>query len=174
MPHVELQEIPYEGVGVGHTVWDAAVVLALFLRSPKGAYLLTRAAADRDLVTNTNQGTGARPRLPRVLELGAGLGLPGRDLAQRSCVASVTLSDSRSAFLEQLEQLSKLEAVMPGAAIDYIPLNWHSDEDVAKAAEAAYDVVIASDVAYYQPDVSPRKPLRLIRTTCIKAASYLC
>ena len=72
-PALELDEIPFADAGVGHTVWAAAMVLALFLRCPAGLALLGGAKG----------GEGGVARKPRVLEIGAGLGLPGRDLAAR-------------------------------------------------------------------------------------------
>ena len=49
-------------------------------------------------------------------------------------------------------------------AVQVARIDWHSEKDVAAAAAAAYDVVIASDVAYYQPDVRPlAQALRAIR-----------
>jgi hypothetical protein len=135
-----LHEIPYEGAGVGHSVWDSAIVLTMFLRSPAGILLLTESIDGLADVL-----TGSGHRLPRVLELGAGLGLPGRDLA--ACgAATVTLSDSRVRLLEQLDH---------GTSANAIKLNWNEPSDVAAAVAANYDVVIASDVAYYHPDVAP-------------------
>ena len=72
-PALELDEIPFADAGVGHTVWGSAMVLALFLRCPAGLALLGGAKG----------GEGGGARKPRVLEIGAGLGLPGRDLAAR-------------------------------------------------------------------------------------------
>ena len=137
-----LHEIPYEGAGVGHSVWDSAVVLTIFLRSRAGRLLL--ADSVNGLADGKADGLTGR-QLPRVLELGAGLGLPGRDLAARGA-ATVILSDSRERLLEQLDQ---------GTSANAIKLNWNTLGDVATAVLAKYDVVIASDVAYYHPDVAP-------------------
>jgi hypothetical protein len=137
-----LHEIPYEGAGVGHSVWDSAVVLTIFLRSRAGRLLL--ADSVNGLADGKADGLTGR-QLPRVLELGVGLGLPGRDLAARGA-ATVILSDSRERLLEQLDQ---------GTSASAIKLNWNTLGDVATAVLAKYDVVIASDVAYYHPDVAP-------------------
>ena len=137
-----LHEIPYEGAGVGHSVWDSAIVLTIFLRSRAGRLLL--ADSVNGLADGKADGLTGR-QLPRVLELGAGLGLPGRDLAARGA-ATVILSDSRERLLEQLDQ---------GTSANAIKLNWNTLGDVAAAVLAKYDVVIASDVAYYHPDVAP-------------------
>ena len=159
---LELQEIPFEGAGVGHVVWDSAIVSALFLRTPKGGAMLAGATRPRTTATTASapvgqveDPTGTVPSRPRVLELGGGLGLPGRDLARRGVTSSVTLSDSRPALLEQLYQLCAPADAdgTQGTPIDCMKIDWHSDADVAEAAAAAYDVVIASDVAYYAPDV---------------------
>ena len=141
-----LHEIPYEGAGVGHSVWDSAVVLTIFLRSPAGMLLLAESVdglADGKADGKADGLTGRQ--LPRVLELGAGLGLPGRDLAARGA-ATVILSDSRERLLEQLDQ---------GTSANAIKLNWNTLGDVATAVLAKYDIVIASDVVYYHPDVAP-------------------
>ena len=88
-PALELDEIPYADAGVGHTVWGSAMVLALFLRCPAGLALLAGAKG----------GEGGAARKPRVLEIGAGLGLPGRDLAARGAPRTHT---PRLSFLSPL------------------------------------------------------------------------
>ena len=102
VPPLAVTEIPYQDAGVGHTVWHAAVVLSIFMRSPAGIELLSQSARTPG-------------RLPRLLELGAGLGLPGRDASARGNVASlVTISDTRPALLAQLS----LDLVIDAAAAD--------------------------------------------------------
>jgi hypothetical protein len=82
-PALELDEIPYADAGVGHTVWGSAMVLALFLRCPAGLALLIGASS-------AEGGEGGGAPKPRVLEIGAGLGLPGRDLAARGAPSTHT------------------------------------------------------------------------------------
>lgn len=99
-PSLTLHELPFEGAGVGHQVWASAVVLAIYLRSHAGPALLRRADG------------GA----PRVLELGAGLGLPGLDLVLRGAAASVTLTDFREPILAALREAAARLAAEGDAA----------------------------------------------------------
>jgi len=78
----------YDNAGVGHRVWDSALALALFQRSTDMPTLKT---------------------LPRVLELGAGVGLPGFELGRRmEGGARVTLTDSRPALVDLLRRNTAL------------------------------------------------------------------
>ena len=93
-----------------------------------------------------------------MLELGAGLGLPGLELAARAGDA-VTLSDSREALLGQLRR--EAAALQPeldaaGGAIDVLELDWLDPARVAEAAAKGYDLVIGSDICYANsaPDVA--------------------
>ena len=99
-----------------------------------------------------------QPPPRRVLELGAGLGLPGLELAARAGDA-VTLSDSREALLGQLRR--EAAALQPeldaaGGAIDVLELDWLDPARVAEAAAKGYDLVIGSDICYANsaPDVA--------------------
>ena len=75
--------------GVGHQIWTSAIALAVFMRSSEAPEL---------------------PSRPRVLELGAGIGLPGLDLARRLPGARVTLTDTRPALLSLMrDNLNTLE-----------------------------------------------------------------
>ena len=100
-PALELDEIPYADAGVGHTVWGSAMVLALFLRCPAGLALLGGAKG----------GEGGAARKPRVLEIGAGLGLPGRDLAARGAPRTHT---PRLSFLLTACTLALAHSLGPG------------------------------------------------------------
>ena len=100
-PALELDEIPYADAGVGHTVWGSAMVLALFLRCPAGLALLGGAKG----------GEGGGARKPRVLEIGAGLGLPGRDLAARGAPRTHT---PRLSFLLTACTLALAHSLGPG------------------------------------------------------------
>lgn len=153
-PALTLDEIPYADAGVGHTVWGSAMVLALFLRCPAGLALLIGASS-------AEGGEGGGAPKPRVLEIGAGLGLPGRDLAARGVAALVTLTDSRTKLVEQLARAEHATGRAQGAAasdgcpVQAVSMNWNAAEEVAEVAAAKYDLCIASDVAYYSPDVAP-------------------
>lgn len=74
----------FDEAGTGYRVWSSALALALF----------TRSSASPPLPAN-----------PSVLELGAGVGLPGLDFGQRmKGRARVTLTDSRPALLSLMQQ----------------------------------------------------------------------
>ena len=84
----------YAAVGTGHAVWDAAIAMVLLQRSSSWAAEV-----------------GHRPR---VLELGAGVGLPGVHLARRGAASSVTFTDSQPALLPLLRQ--NAQACVPSSA----------------------------------------------------------
>ncbi|KAJ1451720.1 putative methyltransferase-domain-containing protein [Pelagophyceae sp. CCMP2097] len=91
----------------------------------------------------------------RVLELGAGCGLPG--LTAAACgAAAVTLTDLDEA-LPRLRRNAEanaaaIDASNPGATVDVQTLAWGAAID---AAFGGYDVVLASDVVYKPALVAP-------------------
>lgn len=81
---LRLASTSFDKAGVGHRVWSSALALALFSRSKAAPTL---------------------PANPSVLEIGAGVGLPGLHFGQRmKGQARVTLTDSRPALLALLRQ----------------------------------------------------------------------
>ena len=132
----------FEGAGVGHRVWDSAIAMALYQRSPAFS-------SDVALATPVDQ-------LPRVLELGAGVGLPGIDMARRGAAASVTLSDARPKLLALQRRNA---AAAGGADVRVAQLAWGPAEGEADlelshaAASDEYDVVVGSDVIYEEAHV---------------------
>ena len=124
----------YAEAGVGASLWDASIALSLFQRS----------------------GELTLPASARVVELGAGLGLPGLDLARKDGVASVTLTDARSKLLElaqqNADQLKETQPVPADVAVEL--LEWGGESD-ASSPSGAYDVIIGSDICYHEASVPP-------------------
>lgn len=103
----------YQDCGTGGQLWDASVVLALFLRA-------------HDLI------------LGDVVELGAGCGLPGIDVARRGVARSVTLTDVMLA-------LAEANAQQNGADVRVARYDW---SETATACNFACDVLLGADVCY--------------------------
>ena len=126
-----VNEIPYAGAGVGHQVWPAAVALALFMRGACGRALIEQADAS-------------------CIEVGAGLGLPGLDIARRGAARRVCLTDKREALVSALDvAVAALDSV---AKVSVKPLDWM---DLAAHNPGEHELVIGSDICYYDPDVLP-------------------
>lgn len=89
-------------------------------------------------------------RPPRVLELGAGMGLPGLWAAARG--AEVVLTDSNLAVLELLERNARLLGEGAPAAVAVRALDWSALPDWI---DAEFDLVIASDVLYDRAAIEP-------------------
>ena len=129
----------HEEAGVGSQLWDASVALSLFLRS--GHLSLSPSS--------------------RVVELGAGIGLPSLDLARRpDHPAHITLTDARSKLLSLA--LNNIDALRQNhasvtAKLDVAPLQWGDapgDNDVSALA-GGVDVAIGSDICYEEACVGP-------------------
>jgi predicted nicotinamide N-methyase len=150
----------YEEAGVGASLWDASIALALFQRSRMVPL----------------------PSAAHVVELGAGLGLPSLDLARWSSdsVSSVTLTDSRSQLLSLAERNADAirESQLLTADVGAEYLQWGSsaasEPPTSTGVEAAvrrdFDVVLGSDICYMEDSVPAlaelleklRAPLTLI------------
>ena len=114
-PPLRLSLGGYQECGTGGQLWDASVVLALFLRA-------------HDLI------------LGDVVELGAGCGLPGIDVARRGVARSVTLTDVPPAMLA----LAEANAQQNGADVSVARLDWADEE----ADDFPCDVLLGADVCY--------------------------
>ena len=117
---------PRGDAGTGHQIWTSAIALAVFMRSSEAPEL---------------------PSRPRVLELGAGIGLPGLDLARRLPGARVTMTDTRPALLSLMrDNLNTLERAGVGSShVEIQQLTW-GDEAVDGLDEAdvgTYDLAVA-------------------------------
>ena len=117
-PPLRLSLGGYQECGTGGQLWDASVVLALFLR------------AHADLV-----------RDQVVVELGAGCGLPGIDVARRGVARSVTLTDVPPAMLA----LAESNVQQNGADVNVARFDW---SETATACNFACDVLLGADVCY--------------------------
>ena len=111
-PPLRLSLGGYQDCGTGGQLWDASVVLALFLR------------AHADLVRDKS-----------VVELGAGCGLPGIDVARRGVARSVTLTDVMLA-------LAEANAQQNGADVRVARYDWGDAQDFV------CDVLLGADVCY--------------------------
>jgi predicted nicotinamide N-methyase len=114
-PPLRLSLGGYQECGTGGQLWDASVVLALFLRAHAGLV--------RDQI---------------VVELGAGCGLPGIDVARRGVARSVTLTDVMLA-------LAEANAQQNGADVRVARYDW---SETATACNFACDVLLGADVCY--------------------------
>jgi len=131
------QTVTHEEAGVGSRLWESAIALALFDRSRLVPF----------------------PPSARLIELGAGLGLPSFDLARIGVVRSVVLTDERPPLLRLAEQNAaalKRDQPVP-AAVSVAPLQWgpmakQSDDAVL---ERGFEVVIGSDICYEEESVPP-------------------
>ena len=128
-PDLKLTLTSFDEAGVGHRVWDSAIVMALVLREEKVA------------LQNIEVGF---PRNARVLELGAGLGLPGIDLARRAPV-SVTLTDGRLSLVDLLRSNAAAAVTHEGmGSVQVEQCEFAADEN-SKLGNA-FDLVIGSDI----------------------------
>jgi len=157
---IKVQEVPFTGAGVGHELWPVSIALSLYMWGLRNG--------------DTSSGTGLL-KDRKCIELGAGVGLPGLMAAQLLDPASMTLTDSRSLILENLaNQLSLMPPPQRvGVDISVAELNWQhvyqkdlglaslkdsgklGNEEAASVSPESSDMIIASDVIYYAPDVKP-------------------
>ena len=121
-PVLTLEQTTYDKAGVGYQYWDASIALTIYLRSPEGPIL---------------------PSRPRVLELGAGVGVPGFDTARRYPEGTVTLTDARQHVVRQLHANIRhgLKHEQPWGGVRVSHLQWGS------GATSPADPVVADEVA---------------------------
>ena len=164
-PPMELELPSSYDDGVGSRVWEASIALSLLQRSSIAPSLFSC-----DNVDACN-----------VMELGAGIGLPGLDMARSASVSSVTLTDARPRLLDLAQknarnvQRAQHAHHGPFARMGFERLAWgdgggrssnhhHKEEkDEASSATAfsaklragdAFDLVIGSDICY-EPEGVP-------------------
>jgi len=123
----------YEEAGVGYQVWDSAIAMAILQRS------------------------NLLPSLPdsaRVIELGAGLALPGLDLARRGY--AVTVTDARVPLLElaarnaEATRRDQQDSGRAWADVSTAQLQWGNGfNDV----EPHFDFAMGSDICYEESSV---------------------
>ncbi|CAN6199493.1 unnamed protein product [Urochloa humidicola] len=127
--------------GLSFQLWPSASTLLRVL--PASPHLLPRAPAP-----------GSPPL--RVLELGSGTGAAGLALAA-ALPARAVLSDLPGA-LPNLRHNADLNAPLLASAAggaSVVPLPWGDAAAMQDVAEAPFDLVVASDVVYYEALVDP-------------------
>src|SRR5437763_13543367 len=88
----------------------------------------------------------------RVLELGCGLGVPSLVAARAG--ADVLATDASTEALELLERNARVN----GVEVSTARVDWNADDGVVRR-RAPFDLVLAADVLYRDPDVGPFLPL---------------
>ncbi|CAL9778513.1 unnamed protein product [Musa acuminata subsp. burmannicoides] len=142
--------------GLSFQLWPAASSLVSLLDSRPSALLLPA----------TSQ--------IRILELGSGTGLVG--IAAAAILgASVTLTDLPHVLpnLRFNAESNAAAVAARGGSLDVRQLRWGEDEDAAALVdgEAAFDVVVASDVVYYEHLIDPL--LRTLRVFVTGEAAFV-
>ena len=151
-----VHEVPFDGAGVGHVVWPAGIAMALWAWGQRGTP-----------GTPTTKEIGSLFSSKDVVELGAGVGVPGLSIARTQPTAGrVVLTDSREALVESLGTSARqLTAASPSCApIEARPLNWvleHQTQEGGSSSAGSFDLVLGSDVCYYTPDVKPLSAVAL-------------
>eukprot|EP01043_Picozoa_sp_COSAG02_P053047 COSAG02_NODE_5806_length_4023_cov_5.908002_2_plen_328_part_00 len=142
----------FDEVGLGAMVWSSAVALSIWL---------SRAASTGQLLMK-----GAR-----MLELGAGVGLPGLMCAQLGADApsQVTLTDLSPQLIDRIranaERNAKAGTPLPEAAL----LNWGEQAAAESSLDCGeYDVIIGADLVYNPAQVS-----QLVQTVLPRLATGL-
>ncbi|RRT53878.1 hypothetical protein B296_00039229 [Ensete ventricosum] len=140
--------------GLSFQLWPAASSLVSLLDSRPSALLL--------------------PATSRILELGSGTGLVGIAAAAILGV-SVTLTDLPHVLpnLRFNAESNAAAVAARGGSLDVRQLRWGEDEDAAALVdgEAAFDVVVASDVVYYEHLIDPL--LRTLRVFVKGEAAFV-
>ncbi|KAL7556805.1 hypothetical protein ACA910_005241 [Epithemia clementina (nom. ined.)] len=138
---------------LGSTLWSSGQAMAI----------LGRTSAFRSIV----QGK-------QIIEVGAGLGLPGRVLATQGA-RSVLLTDNDQDIFEQQRPSANTDQDRSSSHLTSRLLDWRdSNSDANSDMRESFDVIVGSDVAYYFYLLRPlmdtiqtvRKPLS---STCIIA-----
>eukprot|EP00747_Dinoflagellata_sp_TGD_P208753 gnl/TRDRNA2_/TRDRNA2_82198_c0_seq1.p1 gnl/TRDRNA2_/TRDRNA2_82198_c0~~gnl/TRDRNA2_/TRDRNA2_82198_c0_seq1.p1 ORF type:complete len:235 (-),score=28.15 gnl/TRDRNA2_/TRDRNA2_82198_c0_seq1:164-868(-) len=95
---------------------------------------------------------GSRQTSARVLELGAGMGLPGLLAALHG--AHVVLTDGHLGAVKLLQEGVKSNR-LETAAVEVRQLIWGSPVASWASGDQAFDLVIAADVIYYEQALNP-------------------
>lgn len=157
---VELNDAPLDAVdhtAVGLQSWASAVVLAQRMCADPAQYLLAnnyQAVMSRKATTAHMPRFILRPKLLRVLELGAGTGLlsiaAAKVYSRLGCSAYVQASDYRAMVLNNLAKNVHANLGTIGGVdevkVDVAALDWSSPPSLPE--EDKYDVILASDVIY--------------------------
>ena len=156
---VELNDAPLDAMdhtAVGLQSWGSAVVLAQRMCADPAQYLFAnnyQAMMSRMATTAHIPRFIPKPKLLRVLELGAGTGLlsiaAAKVYSQLGCSAYVQATDYHSVVLDNLAKNVHANLRTMGGVdvkVDVAALDWSSPPSLPE--EEKYDVILASDVIY--------------------------
>jgi len=155
--HIRVQTIPVAS-SIGGKIWDASLLMSVWLETAQAAQLIPPAAT-------------AGARRPRVLEVGAGLGVVGLAAAKHFPWLHVTLSDYDVDICDNLHHNIGLNFTLPLAektldveALDFrdfttvamaeVPLPPALQRHVASGLFGQVDLIIGADVVYERTHVS--------------------
>ncbi|CAK9227169.1 unnamed protein product [Sphagnum jensenii] len=145
--------------GLSFQLWPAATALCWYLDHTygnSGMQVASSSYAIRGVGGKEGEEvSGVKRRRLRVLELGAGTGMVGVLAARLG--AHVTLTDLAHVLpnLEQNVELNKLTVEAGGGSLSVHLLQWGVKEDVTALGQEPFDLILASDVVYYDTLFEP-------------------
>ncbi|CAM6026519.1 unnamed protein product [Sphagnum balticum] len=145
--------------GLSFQLWPAATALCWYLDHTygnSGMQVASSSCAIRGVGGKEGEEvSGVKRRRLRVLELGAGTGMVGVLAARLG--AHVTLTDLAHVLpnLEQNVELNKLTVEAGGGSLSVHLLQWGVKEDVTALGQEPFDLILASDVVYYDTLFEP-------------------
>ena len=149
---LRVQTLPVAAT-IGGKLWDASLLLSAWI-------LECGLASESGAAPHFPPPAAAGARAPRVLELGAGLGIAGLVLAKAFPHLRITLSDYDPALLANLEHNVALNAAAGGAASAALDVAAVDFRDFTRAAAGSvppryaeaglcgYDLLLGSDIVY--------------------------
>lgn len=145
VPMLSIEEVPIKDAGVGHVMWTPGVGMALWTWGQRARITEDSTIAEPGLFDGKN-----------VIEIGAGLGLPGLSVAALQQPASISITDSRSTLITNLEAAAARARSVEAATSDNAlssrltleEFNWmHAYQSESLGSrEGAADVVMGSEI----------------------------